>query len=125
LKKSPQSGRWFSLVDRCARGTLAVWTLLALELAVVAAFGYRQFASVWELEYGALWLSPSALVLATGFGLAGAGVFALAERGHEREPRAALALFALVFGGVLGWGVGGGRHLSELSQRLGLRWSPR
>ena len=118
--KSPaRSARLLELADRLSRGMLAAWALVGLELVVVALVSKSELASIWELEYGALWLTPTALALASLFGLAGAGLFYLVPKAEQREARFTLAVLAAIFGCAVGFGVGGGRHLSELQQRLG------
>jgi arylsulfatase A-like enzyme len=111
--------RWLGLADRLARGVLAAWALVGLELVVIAALSQRELASVWELEYGALWLAPSAMAATSLFGLAGAALFLVVPRADEQVPRLALALVAALLGAAVGLGVSGGRHLAEVQQRIG------
>jgi arylsulfatase A-like enzyme len=118
-KLSARSTRLLEIADRLCRGALAAWTLAGLELVVVAISARRELTSVWELEYGALWLSPTALVLTCVFGLGGAGLFFLVQDGERRVPRFVLGVLAAIAGSAVGFGVGGGRHLAALQQRLG------
>ena len=79
----------------------------------------QQLASVWELQWGSLWLTPTVAVLGAALGLLGGGGLALAERAENQVFRGALASATSAFGGVVAWGVGGGRHLATWSTRGG------
>ncbi|HLV64804.1 MAG TPA: sulfatase-like hydrolase/transferase [Polyangiaceae bacterium] len=98
---------------------LAALGVLAIELVVVAIAARRELASIWELQFGTLWLLPNALGLAGLSGAVGAGVFHLVERAEARGARLALSGLAGGFAGLVGYGVGGGRHLASLPVRLG------
>jgi arylsulfatase A-like enzyme len=106
-------------VRRAAGAVGAVGGLLALELAIVTIGRWDRVTGVWELQFGLLYLLPSLVLAAIAFGLAGAGLLALVERGQARPVRLALTIgFAIVAAGVA-WGVGGGRNLSALPIRAG------
>ncbi len=118
---SPAPTRWGSLpagILAGSRGIRAAWLLISLELLVVAAVGQQRFASVWELQFGALWLGPVALALAGLAGLVGSGVRGLLSRGTPTARWAASALFG-VGAALTGWGVGGGRLLAGPGRRAG------
>ncbi len=104
---------------RWARGVWATGAVLLVELVAVAMLGHRGVASIWELQWGSLWLSPTALAVALVLGSLGVVLVALAERGDRTTPRAFVALGVAVFGAAVAWGVGGGRHLATLPTRGG------
>lgn len=111
------------LAQRLMRGVLAVWLLFALELGALATFVRRGFASVWELQWGSLWLGPTVLAGGALLGAMGAGVALLVEGSDRRCARGALGALGFAFGGVVAWGVGGGRHLEALPQRGGFAFA--
>ncbi len=100
-----------------ALGAGGAWFVLLAELCV--AFGLRgqRLTSVWELMIGLGSLGPAWL---SGAGLIGgiAGIFAQRIRTSRTVPLELGFLFALV-GAASGWGVGGGRHLSDPALRAG------
>lgn len=105
--------RWLAL---CA---LAAVIGVALEMLVVLTLQRNAVASVWELQFGVLWLSPALVLLAAGSGI-GAGVLAtLARAASRRGPRLALSLALAAGAGATAWGVGGGRHLATWTARGG------
>jgi arylsulfatase A-like enzyme/HEAT repeat protein len=106
-------------VTRIVTAVLAVACVLALELAIVFVVHRSRLTGVWELQNALVLLLPALALTAIVAGLAGAGLSALALRGHSRAARTGLALSAAVFGGAVGWGVGGGRHLAALPARAG------
>src|SRR5262245_58096770 len=77
-----------------------------------------QLASVWELQHGCAGLLPAWLISAALPGLLGGLVAYFAERGNGRTGRLGFALIAALGGLLLGYGVGGGRHLAA----PGVRW---
>ncbi|MGE3675043.1 MAG: sulfatase-like hydrolase/transferase, partial [Polyangiaceae bacterium] len=101
-----------------ASGIAASWLVLALELFAVSFLGERRFASVWEIQFGTLWLAPTALGLAGICGLTGAALGRLLRRGTARS-RQLLACLVGAGSGVAAWSVGGGRHLADPLRRLG------
>jgi Sulfatase len=87
----------------CFGGVFAEW------LAV--AFGVQQLANIWELQWGTLWLLPTALAVAAAVGVAwGLWWRAWLESGaHSFEAR--LAHGALLLGVAAGaYGISFGRH---------------
>ncbi len=112
-------GRWQQLPSRLAIGLMAGWLALLVEFLVVAVAQRAQMASVWEIQYGLLGLSPSWLVLGVIPGLFGGWTLWLLE-GAERPRNHWLLVTSWALVGVaVGWGIGGGRHLAALSIRAG------
>ncbi|MEZ4233716.1 MAG: sulfatase-like hydrolase/transferase [Polyangiaceae bacterium] len=111
-----RQGSFRAAIQVASAGIAAAWLVLAIELCVVAL--QQRFASVWEIQFGSLWLAPTALALAGGCGLLGASLGALLRRG-TRSAHGVLALVVGIGAGVAGWSVGGGRHLAEPVRRLG------
>src|SRR5690606_21012858 len=99
-------------------GIRAAWLLALVELLVVAALGQERFASVWELQFGTLWLAPVVLASAGLAGVVGAGVAALLRAETASARWAVSVLFGLA-AALTGWGVGGGRLLASLGRRGG------
>jgi hypothetical protein len=92
---------------------------LALELGVAMASSAREIASVWELQFGLLWLAPTLLAAAGLLAAVGAALAWLVEQSEQRAVRSLLAALAAGAGAVVGFGVGGGRHLATLAARGG------
>lgn len=106
------------MIRRLAVSVLAAQALSLVELAVVLTLAGNRVASVWESHMGLLFLGPTLLVAA---GVAGsAGVIAEVAL-SERQPhgRVALAAATGVGAGLVGFGVGGGRHLATFGPRIG------
>ena len=108
-----------SALARIARACWSVWAVVAAELAVALLSAARELSSVWEVQYGLLWLAPTALAVSASGALLGAFVAWLVEQSEARAVRALLGAFGVAAGAVLGFGVGGGRHLATLGQRGG------
>lgn len=104
---------------RILGGLGASFGLLLLELLVVALFRHRELASIWELEFGALFLMPVAWLLSVPLGLFGILGFVLLQRAERRPERLLLAGGLGAFACLVGFFVGGGRHLSALPVRAG------
>lgn len=96
-----------------------MWTLFAIELCVVVLLHRHELAGVWEVETGVLWLLPTALAIGAPLGILGAGAFALVRKSEALNFRLVLVAWVGLSAAGAGWGVGGGRHLAELSQRAG------
>ena len=82
------------------------------------AVRHRRVASIWEGQTGFLWLAPTLLAVALPFG----ALAWVLDRLVRDERIAARAGFATLLGGfafVVGWGVGGGRHLASFAARFG------
>lgn len=110
-----------SCATSLARGALGAWVLVLLEFFVLLYVERERFSGVWEVQSGAVGLMPSWLILAAFPGACGglcSRWFVRLEQG-DSSGRWRLAAFLFVFGMGAGWGVGGGRHLSDLSSRLG------
>ena len=108
-----------SALARVARACLAVWAFVALELAVALSLAARELTSVWEVQFGLLWLGPTALTLSAACALIGAFVAWLVEHSETRAVRALIGALGVAAGAALGFGLGGGRHLASLGQRGG------
>lgn len=97
---------------------IAAWTLLALEFAATVVFCNAEFASVWELQWGALWLTPTALV----FSAVAAVLLNLGVQGwlsaHVGARFAAYAALGSALA-LLGVGVTTGRHFEVWWRRAG------
>jgi hypothetical protein len=104
---------------RVARACWAGWAILLLELSVALASSAREVASVWELQYGLLWLAPSALLASAAVSAVGAFLAWLLAQAELRAVRGLLAALAAGAGAVVGFGVGGGRHLATPATRGG------
>ncbi|HEY3664725.1 MAG TPA: sulfatase-like hydrolase/transferase, partial [Polyangiaceae bacterium] len=104
---------------RVARAILAGWAILAIELAVALTSARREITSVWELEYGLLWLAPSALVASAAVTAVGAFLTWLLTQSEQRRVRGLVAAVGALSGAVVGFGVGGGRHLATPAARGG------
>lgn len=106
-----------------ALALLGAWSLLLLEFLCVALGARAEVASRWELQHGALGLAPSWILL----GVAGAAVgwlllgtaFSESRGAWPSRTRWALLGCWALGGGLVGWGVGGGRHLADAGPRLG------
>jgi len=108
-----------SALARITRACWAVWAFLVVELAVALLSAARQLTSIWEVQYGLLWLLPTGLAVSAASALPGACVAWLVEHSETRAVRALLGAFGGAAGAALGCGVGGGRHLATLGQRGG------
>ncbi len=90
---------------------------MALELALTLAFARRELAGAWELQYGLTWLAPTLLGVSGLVATLGAVFTWLVERSEQRSARALLAGLGGMAGVLVGFGVGGGRHLATLGVR--------
>jgi hypothetical protein len=106
------------VIRRFCAAALAAQALAVLELVFVLVLQGGRLASVIEAEAGSLWLTPTLLVAAGLFGLAGGGLGLLLERGQKPDRTAFAALLGIA-GLVVGYLVGGGRHLATLPSRGG------
>jgi glucan phosphoethanolaminetransferase (alkaline phosphatase superfamily) len=88
-----------------------------LELAAVAAATRGEIASIWELQFGALWLAPTALALAVPFAAVGAGLLAALRR-PERRARVVLAAAVGPLAALTAFGVSKGRHFEAVGVRV-------
>ena len=107
------------LLARMARALWAAWAVVTVELVVALASGAREMTGVWEVQHGLLWLTPTLLAAAAAVALIGAPVAWLIEQSEIAAVRGLLGGFGACAGVVLGFGVGGGRHLATLGQRGG------
>ena len=108
-----------SALPRVARALWAGWILLAVELSIALLGAVHELAGAWEVQYGLIWLAPTAMAATSAFTLLGAGLGWLVEHAEARPVRGLLAGVASLFGLVVGFGVGGGRHLASLASRGG------
>src|SRR6188768_3763818 len=69
-----------SVLARCARACWAVWAVVTIELLVALTLAARELTSVWEVQFGLLWLTPTALTLSAAAALLGAFVAWLVEQ---------------------------------------------
>ncbi|HEY4102606.1 MAG TPA: hypothetical protein VGM44_01905, partial [Polyangiaceae bacterium] len=106
-------------LPRLSRALIAGWCVLALELFVALGSAARELTSAWEVQNGLLGLAPTAMVAAGLVTLLGAGLAFLVEHAEVRALRGLLASVGALFGLVVGFGVGGGRHLATLQTRGG------
>jgi arylsulfatase A-like enzyme len=106
------------VIRRFSAAVLAAQIFAALELFVVLIVHAGRLASIVEAERGSFWLAPTLLAGAAFFGLTGGAAGLLLERGTKLD-RALLAGFAGLAGAVVGYAVGGGRHLATLGARGG------
>ncbi len=106
-------------LPRLSRALCAGWALIVIELGVALVGGIRQLAGIWELQWGLVWLAPTALTMTGAVTLFGAGLAWLVEHAEARPVRGLLAGSTAIFGMVVGFGVGGGRHLATLANRGG------
>lgn len=112
-----------SVFAAALQGVLGAWCGLLTLIGVFAVRSRSLLSGLWELQSGLLGLAPLWLLLSAGAG-AGGGLSAwllLSSRlaPSRRAQAARMWLFALVFvfGAVVGYGVGGGRHLPDLTTR--------
>src|SRR5450432_1277318 len=106
-------------LPRLARACWAAWAVIALELSVALAFAAREIAGSWEVEYGLVWLAPTALFVGGAVAVIGAGLAWLIERSDASAVRGLLCALCVAAGSLVGVGVGGGRHLATLANRGG------
>jgi hypothetical protein len=90
-----------------------------VELGVALGRSAREVASVWELEWGLLWLLPTLLAASGALFVLGAFLIWFLEQSAARPVRALLAALAAGAAAVVAFGVGGGRHLATLAARGG------
>ena len=107
------------LLARVARACWAAWFVVATELLCALLGAGRELSGVWEVQFGLLWLAPTVLAAAAVVALVGAFAAWLFEHAELPAIRGLLGAFAAVFGVVVAFGVGGGRHLATLGQRGG------
>ncbi|MCA9598492.1 MAG: sulfatase-like hydrolase/transferase [Myxococcales bacterium] len=101
------------------RAMAAAFLALMVELLVVGVLHRSEVASVWELQFGLLWLLPLMLLGAVFAGALGALLSSALRQSADVRVRAVLAVAAALAAGAAAWGVGGGRHLATLSTRGG------
>jgi arylsulfatase A-like enzyme len=104
---------------RIARAFWSTWVVLAAELSLALLGAAREIASIWELQFGLLWLAPTVLAGSASVAVLGAFLAWLLEQSEQRAVRALLAALGAGAGVALGFGVGGGRHLATLATRGG------
>lgn len=96
---------------------------LTVVLVLLAATLLRQrqnLTSLWELQVGLAGLLPASLLSTVPFALVGALVTNAVRRSMESWVwRVVPSLISAAFGGLVGFGVGGGRHLAEIPIRVG------
>ena len=107
------------MLRRLALAILAAWFVLAAEFAVVALLNQERIASVWELSRGGFYLMPAAFTAGALLGALGLLLVRLLQASRRTLDRAVFAGLWGCFAAVVGFGVGGGRHLSALPLRLG------
>ncbi|HLV21861.1 MAG TPA: sulfatase-like hydrolase/transferase [Polyangiaceae bacterium] len=102
-----------------ARAVLAAWAVVAAELAIVLVFSRSRLASVWEVQFGLLWLLPTALLAGTAGGLLGAALLFAFRHVERRAFRWGLALGVGGLAGWSAWSVSFGRHFDAWPVRVG------
>lgn len=121
--KSATSSTFEGLRRAAARGVLYAWLFIALDFLVLAVLFRGRLSGMWELTTGFFGLAPSWMLLGALPGACGGAAAQLLVRGASRRRPAAsrltLSLFAFAFGALIGWGVGGGRHLADWGVRGG------
>jgi arylsulfatase A-like enzyme len=98
--------------------TVIATLLVVTELAIVSTFHWRTIASVWELQWGTLWLTPTALL--AGAALVGAAWPVVGGMLAPTPPRRLGVTSAMaLFGAAVGFGVSTGRHFDLVWRRVG------
>jgi arylsulfatase A-like enzyme len=106
------------VIRRLGISVLAALALVFGEVIVALALEQRKVASIWEADTGLSLLAPTLMAGALVLGVAGAGLDALL-RSDARHARVTGAVLAAAGGALLGFGVGGGRHLAAAAARAG------
>ncbi len=106
------------MIRRVAVFVLTAQVFALAELGVVLFVEQGRIASVWESHMGAIWLAPTLLVAAALVG-AFAAFFDRALFGPRPLHRLVSGVLTGVLGLLVGYGVGGGRHLEKPGIRLG------
>jgi hypothetical protein len=101
------------------RSVAGAYAVMAAEFVLVAGASRGRLSSVWETQTGLFWLGPTLVVGGAVGGVAGGLILLLLERSQERSHRSVVALVTALFGGIVAWGVGTGRHLQGLPARGG------
>lgn len=107
------------MIRQLTLAILAAWFVLAAEFATVALFNQGRIASVWELSRGGLYLLPVSFASGALLGALGLFLLWLLQASHRLRERAGFATLWGCFAAAVGFGVGGGRHLSALPVRVG------
>ena len=85
-----------------ARQIFAAWLttlgVVAAELLVVYAARRTELVSVWEVQWGTLWLLPVLILAATAGALVGVLLLALVAQIERRRARVLLTFAAFAFG---------------------------
>lgn len=97
---------------------LAGWAVAALELLVVAALRHAELTAGWELATGAVFLSPTALLLVVPPALLGA-LLVLCFENQAFGFRITASVVAFCFGSATAFLVATGRHFAAPGQRAG------
>ncbi len=90
----------------------------ALEWVFVVLFRFPEFANLWELQWGTLWLLPTAAILAIGCGLLWAALWWSAWSCRSRRVAAAV-IAAGLSAAWLGYELTHGRHFDLWWRRIG------
>lgn len=100
---------------------MGAWGLVLLQFVLLLILKGHLLSGLWEVQSGAIGLMPAWLLLASVPGaLGGLCSFWLAEvRSGVLWRRAYIAAPFFTLAILVGWGVGGGRHLADLSTRIG------
>ena len=107
------------MIRRLLYAFLATLALFAVELFVSLSAHSARLASVWDVQWGSIWLGPTLLVAAAAGALLGLGLYELCLRGESRAARGVLAAGSFAAMALVAFGVGGGRHLATLPLRGG------
>lgn len=109
-----------------ALGILGGWSFIVLILVVTLSVGRSRLSGVWELQSGILGLGPAWLLIVVLPAMIG-GLLALvllkALSGQTVRTVWSCAGLSFSFFTLLGWGLGGGRHLSTLAARGGFAFT--
>jgi arylsulfatase A-like enzyme/HEAT repeat protein len=104
-----------------ARGVLGAWGLVCLQFLLLLTLKAHLLSGLWEAQSGAIGLLPSWLLLASVPGAVGGLCPLWLAEVSDGLPwrRARIAGLFFVLAILVGWGVGGGRHLADFSTRIG------
>jgi arylsulfatase A-like enzyme/HEAT repeat protein len=102
-----------------AGGCMTAILLAALELGAVGVVCFRNFAGIWELQWGSVWLVPTAIAICSALGLGGA----LVVSGLSGTSRWQSMVTTIVLGALVAlwvFSVTEGRHFQPWWRRVGV-----
>ncbi len=123
-KAPPRSGssgpQFLQLAAQMTLGWVGAFVFMLAQVLVLLSIRRRSVSSIWELQVGLLGLAPSWLLLALPPAILASALMRLLVLRPDRvslNARLLAAALVGVAGGLVGWGVGGGRHLATLPLR--------